>query len=1149
MTHRSVENSARQNAGSLLDHAKSEGELSASIVEQLRQAPTLQEAARQMLVDALARSTRFPNPDALFIHRKNTAGFDPQPLALTQALLHAFIGDRAYLDDKQAVVSTRRDSAHPAHALPGWDIEAIRTLFPSLLSKLPGFFKFSLDEYWTFEEQTFTPIPGEDAVTGTRDVVLEKLQSWVFHHAIQLAVGERELDGADRTRLRQVVDDVDCKGRYALSLRTSEGAALPLIGAFVATAENTDSSSLAADGNSSPVFLMTPAGGVEKFATLGAMEASLYHRLGEEDSRELLAGYLSLEHQLLIAEAAPGSVQLSYSPLNDTPAARFIASLQEKQINDFDHLSAQASLSSGDSQALLRMFDDVSRLDDLEQALNVRYLALLAFVQERSLPDWLMSAPAVDRQRYDALAQEQARCEERVQAQLVGTETAEIHARREIAAYLMKHLGYTFDPSSLRINLPDEMSFADAPLRSVYTNTLLGFALEGMPEVELRLGPSIEIDPAYSHLRLNFDFVCRLVRDLDLKRRYGLELERRYREQDTLKALSALRASDIALSACAATLQGQLSERGQALIERVQANLGRDSTLKIGALYLKGGNRRLEDVVVLREIRGKDEFYVLYAPGHPSGRDLFDFSTWRELSFEIRSWLATPQGAQYLLDQTVVNPDHHVVPYIARVQLVPSEWTADSVQFISINGSFLTDALSGLSYYKIEQILARDPSVSSARMQHVTDQQRTAQVLLDHRIEALNAAYDKFGITPWREAARRECERLITAHLRASGIPGSIDPDTVFCDLENATAEGQPDFGRYTTLKCLTDLFMVGYSEEEYAFHPAATLYSSIGQDLSALSGAIVDSMIRGSNYADEYLTQLRRHTWSISNSPPETIVALFSRKTHYQMRRDALDEYVAGRLALDQYNWLVRMIAGLDGSIVGNTVETPGTFHRLVMEHKTLVDIYLFKPDATHARFGTLAYTPDAPDGHLFRQEDDIVRSVSRPGMNRYYYDRANFRAQGTIGPLLQKLEQSPMVGNTFYKVARSVPSVRNFEDLHDFIVTHLMVDIDAQTESVNERRLLKTYNFVRKYGGYVANLNPKTKAVWTALHATVDLFRGIYAYQDGNHERAKRYFIDAAKGAYKTAKQVRKIRKAEKLKRLGKTSKPSSVGLPQFQ
>jgi hypothetical protein len=199
------------------------------------------------------------------------------------------------------------------------------------------------------------------------------------------------------------------------------------------------------------------------------------------------------------------------------------------------------------------------------------------------------------------------------------------------------------------------------------------------------------------------------------------------------------------------------------------------------------------------------------------------------------------------------------------------------------------------------------------------------------------------------------------------------------------------------------------------------------------------------------------------------------------------------------------------------------------------LLDIFVFKPDKAHAHLPTRVYTPGAPDGQLFRTPSDIVPSVQRPGMSRYYYDRVYYGAQRIIGTLMQKLEVSPIVDGKPYEVAYS-QRIFGFEALHDANIRHLILDIDAQTESVNERRLLNTYKFVRRYGDYLAGLHPITKLVWTAIHASVDLFRGIYAYQDGDRARARGYLLKAALGAFKTAKQLRAIRKADKLKRLAK-------------
>jgi hypothetical protein len=1126
-------------SGSLLDHAKSESELSALLVAQFRKAPTLRAAAREMMAEALAGISPFPNPDAFFIHRNNNGGADASPLCLTDALLGVLLGNTEHLNHDQAVVSTRRDSAHASYGWPGLDIAVVRGIFPELVKKLPGFYKFMLDKYWEIDEQTFTQIPGEDPVQGSRMDTFPTFQSWVFCSAIRLGAGKSDLQNRDGARLLDTVDNPECNGRYSLALRTAQGAVLSLSGIYVATAREVEVIPREGDGPESGVYLFSPAGGVERFSGARALETALRQRLEEDEFRQVLLGYLSLEHQVLISDHAADLLQFDYLPLIEKPATRFIADLREKQMNDFDYLLTHAPMSNEAPGVLLQMVDDASRLDDVEQALNMRYLNLLELIQERQMPEWLRFAAPSDRQRYDLLADEQGRCEERMQAQLKGIESLEVYARKEIETYLMRKLGYAFDPAIVKVRLPDEMAFTDAPFKAIYQGTLLQFAMGGMPNVALELAPTIEVPTAYSHPRLNFKFVSTLVQSLDLKNRYGQEVERRYRARAMENNMAALRVSNIALSAWAAKLQGHLSDRGLALIERARSNHGVGGAemplVAVGGLYLKSGGRRFEDPVVINEVNGDEEFYVLYAPGHPGGREMFDFHSWHKLSMEVGSWTKTPAGAQYMLDQTVVNPDEHIVPYFESIRMKPSQWSVDSVRFFEVRGAFLQQALASLGHHKIGQMLARNQIFSFTQKAHIADEHKIDTVLLDHRIAALEEAYAGFNIIPWRVAARRECGALIGRHLKASGVPGFIDPDTVFIDLEGNVREGELDLGRYSNLYCLTDLFMVGYSEEDYVFNLGATVYSSIGQDVSTLSAVFIDEMIRGSNYADEYIIELRKHIWGLTNSPPARPRTIVARKINYELRRDAFIAFSQRRLTADEYRWLVQMAIRLDDSMDAKAVAAPGTFHQLLMERKTLLDIFVFKPDKAHAHLPTRVYTPGAPDGQLFRTPSDIVPSVQRPGMSRYYYDRVYYGAQRIIGTLMQKLEVSPIVDGKPYEVAYS-QRIFGFEALHDANIRHLILDIDAQTESVNERRLLNTYKFVRRYGDYLAGLHPITKLVWTAIHASVDLFRGIYAYQDGDRARARGYLLKAALGAFKTAKQLRAIRKADKLKRLAK-------------
>ena len=1116
-----------------INNAKTEGELSAVLVDQLRRAPTLNTATRAMLADALRNVMQFPNPDAIFIHGSTFDQTAHEPLSLTQMTFRAVTGDTSYMDDVDAVVSSRPDSALVEHHIPGCSMQNVRDMLSKVLPKIAGFLKFLLDEFWEHDEPTFDAIPGEGSVTGTRVDIFRAVLKRLFSHSIAFAAYSRVLNTQDEQRLHDAVDSHSADGIFSLSLQTGDGSSLPLAGTFVVSAQGQRAlSSSGNDAGAEPVFLYTPAWGVERFDTLTSMDAALAQRLGQEDSRELLLGYMHLEHQVFTTQTADESLRPHYRPLDIAPADYLIEGMRQKQLDDIDYLLSQRASKDQDPRQLSEMFDDASHLDDLTDALGTRYQSILAFVQKRSEPDWLKFAEPSDRQRYDQLQSEQTRLQAVVQQRLVGVESDELYARDRIAKYMTHHLGYTLDPALVMVNMPDPIQVASATVQASYRHSLLHVAMEGMPSVDLTNGPGVDVDPAYASTRLDFDFVARLVLKLDLKLQYGREVETRYRHPEMVQAMSALRTSEIALSAWSAKLQGHVSERGLNLIDRIQGQAS-DAALSVGALYLTGSKRKLEDAIVLRELSDQGEYYVMFVPGLPGDREVFSFDSWRKLSFEVGGWTGDAQRAQYLLDQTVMDGNQPVVPYLESIRQKPSDWSVESVQFVRVEGAVFSNAVTRCVEYKIEQVLDRNDFVSAIRMQHVTPAHRAAKVGLDYRIAALKHAYSAHQITPWREAARKECERLIAHHLKTSGVAGRIDPDTVYCDLDGQTVNGEPDFGRYSTLKSLTQLFMAGYSQEEYLFHPQAELYSTIGQDLSGLSALFIDQMIRGSNFADEYVGQLRKHTAGLTNTPPREARALYSRIKNHEMRRDALIEFQKGRVTEPQYNWLVMMCAGLDGSASMAKPFIPGTFHQLSLERKIIGDIGIFKPDGHNAHLAALAYTPDAPDGWLFRREADIVTSVSRPGMTQYYYDRATYKSQRIIGTLLSKLELSPIVNGKPYRIGYSDP-IKDLQNLHASNVHHLIIDIDSQTESVNERRLLNTYNFVRDYGGYVVKLHPVSAAVWHAFHATVDLFRGIYAHQDGDRAKARDFYISAAKEAFKTFKLVRKIRKKEKLKRL---------------
>ena len=288
-----------------INNAKTEGELSAVLVDQLRGAPTLHTATRLMLADALRNVMQFPNPDAIFIHGSAFDQVAREPLSLTQVTFRAVTGDTSYMDDAGAVVSSRLDSALVEHHIPGCSMQNVRDMLSKVLPKIAGFFKFLLDEFWEHDEPTVDAVPGEGSVTGTRVDVFRTVLKRLLSHSIAFAAYSRVLDIQDEQRLHDAVGSHSADGIFSLSLLTGDGSSLPLAGTFVVSAQGKRALSLIGDDASAgPAFLYTPAWGVEKFDTLISMEAALAQRLGQEDSRELLLGYMHLEHQVFTTQTA-----------------------------------------------------------------------------------------------------------------------------------------------------------------------------------------------------------------------------------------------------------------------------------------------------------------------------------------------------------------------------------------------------------------------------------------------------------------------------------------------------------------------------------------------------------------------------------------------------------------------------------------------------------------------------------------------------------------------------------------------------------------------------------------------------------------------------------------------------------------------------
>jgi hypothetical protein len=1153
VTARSASNSLSVSARSA-QYEDAIGEISAYLVGQWRETPSFPALVRHSLATELfLQEVAIPNPELLFINGKAEEGLPAWSLTLLEALFHAFVHGVDAIRVQDAAVYYVRDSVHHGDQTT-MSMDEVSTLFEKLIARLPSVYTMEVDKFWTAIPVTLPSPDKEGQLSGTREHVVKALFKQLLDYEIERAVINDELTVAEKEQLNSALGSAGDEGIHTLSLSAQHNTSAPLASMFVVSSSPmTDE----VTEHAAPIFLYSPLTGIERFASRVDLEHALLSRLSHEDDSSDLSLILSQEERewFGIGSASPASLQVHYSPLHVAVPQFFVDSLRSRQHKDSEHAVRAARAMPIGLDAFMEDLDTGRRLDDFDQLFNSRYVRMTNAGRWGRSPHWLRYADPADQQTYQSLEVAAQASSELSDKMLVGLESLERFARDRIDDYLFSNLLYTFDPASVIIEIPDTLKTTGDPLALTYRHSLLEFAINGLPVTPDYQRATMTIPRGYECRALTAEFVKRLVESLDVRHNYGLAVEARYRQQDVRQAFAQHVEEALGLSIHAARLQGHLSARAVALIEHMRAAPTPESGLQIGSLNWKFLNRRLQDVIVFQDERVQgEEFYVMYAPGVPGGRDMFQFESWRQLSIEVAGWTATDQGMLYLVDQTTNQPDPSLDHSNYDRHFLRTHWDQYGVAFTSLSSAW-GDGLRAWVHYKTERVLSRNDFVKQAHAQPGEDARaRVAIVLANYRIEQLNQRYEaSAGILSYRQAARLECTQRLSRHLRSLGMPGEIDPDSVLFDLSGGERAADPDLSRFTPYRSLTDLFMAGYSSEEYEFHLDAQMYSSIDQDLGHLSLEFVDQMIRTANFGDQFIRELEeKHTrrdaeyryWSV----------LFARRTQLEMIRAALIEYDRGNLTLEQYKWVQGLIIKADKSDPDSarfSVPRDSSIQPVYMERCPIQGVYYFAREGGGDAYN-LVYTPDAPDGRYIRPIGDVVDSFRHSEMPRYYYDRVIYNHQRIMGSLLVQLAHSNMVDGKPLRLKPVPPDslsnviIRDFETLFAQLLNHMIVDVNNRTESVNERLLLQTYLVTRDFGDKIVRFvrNPYVTAVWHGIHAGVDAFRGIYAYQTGDRARARGFFLSALTQGFKTGKAVRAGRKAAKAEKLNNGPEQVKVG-----
>lgn len=1075
--------------------------------ELLSPMPKLRDVARSLVATALSEAGANDNPDGLFLNRRDMDGLLSSSVSLTEGMIQTLIEGVDVFDSESMAVYTRHDTVDEAFLVPQINGQGLKLIFTYVHDRLSNHYLILLYKFWT-------------EVSGDQDVSKEAvaletlwatLQLDAFCHEAEISRLNGELNEGDKARLDHFLTPADVRGVYRISFLAPGQPAALLRSAFVVThpAQSTDLLTLA--NNEGPVLLLSARQGVEKFGSLAALNEALHERFTQPQTRTwLLEDVLMSEaEQLSVASSIEFQYHACSGPLTDA----FVQMLRAKQVEDLRFTMAGASKYKS-ALHLLKAVEMSQKPGYVDDAWRQRVQLHMQRLQEMTTPHWLKYASVENRQSYEVFEAEYRRRTETANQLLVGLESVEQYAAGAIDDYMCQHLGYSVDATQVVITLQDKWISSTGELTATYSKSLLEFALDGLPSTANESAAVVALPEASAHPAFTFEFASRLIADLDVRYQYRQKLKARFRQVDTQRALLHQRDSGLALSVLAAQLQGHFSlgdsdDRSQELIWAVRGDHQKQgATRKMGGLEVGRAGNQLRDVIVFCEETETDTHFVLYAPGAPGGRDMFEFDTWRKLYHEVAGWSASPGGREYLISQSAPALRNSCAKLMHAVSKKPTSWRMEDVRFAPLQSADFQFALGDLINTKIRYDLADLPVVISGEMVASTYSHRRNLATLDARIKELNNRYEqRMNLTSYTDYARQTGARAISRVFQRTGINQAIDPDSVYFDLQSRNKRSRPDFGPYTDLVSLTQLLMNDFT---YRLDDQAPMYSSTGQDLSALSISVVKEVL-DLPLGEKYVELLKRDYTDRGHPEYRQRRVLFAQRMYFAMVRDSLITYVENGFSHDQYQWVRMLLSTVypidTGRFAPGKRVANSSINSLYLNGRLIEGVLVFKNGDVQEADYPLIYTPDAPDGLRFRTFEVFVSTLTAPGMDAYYYNRVSYKSQPAMGTFFSQLQrdlQGGLASMTFDADER----VSDLQSLHDRMIERMMQDVDEQSLSKAESFVDSLYTLVKWTGTIFLLPFPPAALAWGLLHTSVDVVRGYLAYLDGDRAAASGYY-----------------------------------------
>lgn len=542
--------------------------------------------------------------------------------------------------------------------------------------------------------------------------------------------------------------------------------------------------------------------------------------------------------------------------------------------------------------------------------------------------------------------------------------------------------------------------------------------------------------------------MSQLLADLDAPAGYLQPLVDQYVRAELKDAMLNWHTARLQQSAFIARCAGHLStthhDNLKALWEN-EASQQSASVLRVAGLALPNTLKCADLLLFYREdTQGTISDLLLYAPGKPDGQEWIELTSLRSVSAEIGGWAKSKAGREYLLLQ--LNPISRGMAeaFLIGVANKPTSWDLNKdlrgavVDFRAcLEGAVamgLTNNLKQVELYESPRwysALSIGPrrTISSLRHEHRVHEQMFNEQL---------ASYEVFV-----DFAKRTVTQDIASYMRSKGVHEAVDPATVLIDYLPGLADGR------AKVASLLDLAIYGYDDNSGIDNPGRGVRSSVGQDLTQVRSADLAIYVRRAYLGEKYAEHIRAQFLKAEDPAYDRRRDTFYRMLLVKMDRDLRVAHGMSVLSADEFTGLTQIVTLLSSVVSTRSPSNPedvvsreGLIKFTVGGHVVLGAYVFAYLDAKGAN--PWLYTPDAPDGVMFRKYRGFSGEVVAQ-LRDYILERVALSARTEVSRSLVALTAA----TTHVDTLRELNRVTDIKAEFDAYISRAITDVEDITTS----------------------------------------------------------------------------------------------------